>query len=68
MILYSIVPPEQVFPSPPPEYAVRRVHNSYIQGIEQGGEFTVSRLISTDPAMYLDPRYRPGSVLKRPGG
>ena len=29
------------------------------------GVFTISRLISTDPKMYLDPRYAPGGRIAK---
>lgn len=61
MILYTIVPPQQVFYEPAKaEYEYRQVHNSYVQGVRIDGKFSISRLISTDPSMYLDPRYAPG--------
>ncbi len=64
MILHSIVPLEQIFPSDGGlEYSYRKAHNSYIQGVKSAGRFTVSRLISTDPRLYLDPHYTPGAQM-----
>lgn len=61
MILHTIIPPEQIFPGDnSAAYEYRELHNSYIQGVTIGGKFTISRLISTDPKLYLDPRYAPG--------
>lgn len=41
-----------------------RCPGGLVQGVlgEQG--LTVARLVSTDPAMYLDPRYQPGAVYR----
>ncbi|WP_303790606.1 YlzJ-like family protein [Anaerotruncus colihominis] len=61
MILHTIIPPEQIFPGDAPQGSeCRRMHNNFIQGVNMNGIFTVSRLISTDPKLYLDPRYAPG--------
>lgn len=60
MILHSIVPPEQIFAGTDLHYEYKPLHGGYVQGVEQNGHFTISRLISTNPHMYLDPRYAPG--------
>ena len=58
MILHSIVSPSDIFcntgsPLPHPEY--RAVDGGIVE-LEAG---RIRRLISTDPAMYLDKRYMP---------
>ncbi len=64
MILHSIIPPEQIFPDDGElEYSYQKAHNSYIQRVKSAGKFTVFRLISTDPRLYLDPRYAPGAQI-----
>lgn len=64
MFLHTIVPPEQIFPANGGEaYEYQNLHNSIVQGVRENGGFTVRRLISTDPAMYLDPRFAPGGRL-----
>lgn len=63
MILHSIIPPEAIFPDEPTEFETRQMRSGFIQGVNINGKFTVSRLISTDPSLYLDPRYAPGSTL-----
>lgn len=64
MVLYTIIPPEQIFDAPQDAaYRVRSLHNSYIEGTAVGEAFCVSRLITTDPKLYLDPRFSPGSML-----
>ena len=67
MILHTIIPPEQIFPGDAPRGGeCRRMHNNFIQGVNMNGVFTISRLISTDPKMYLNPRYAPwGRIAKQ---
>ena len=65
MILHTIIPLEQVFSQPMNvTYEYRPMHNGYLQGIHSDGVFTVSRVISTNPRDYLDPRFAPGSTLR----
>ena len=40
------------------------IEGGIAEGRETGRGFVMTRLISTDPRMYLDRRYQPGSVLK----
>lgn len=64
MVLHTIVPPEQIFGTAENmQYEYKRVKNSLVQGVAQEGRFMVERLISTDPSLYLDPRYAPGGHL-----
>ena len=66
MILHTIIPPEQIFPGDAPRGGeCRRMHNNFIQGVNMNGVFTISRLISTDPKMYLNPRYAPGRRIAK---
>ena len=66
MILHTIIPPEQIFLGDAPRGGeCRRMHNNFIQGVNMNGVFTISRLISTDPKMYLDPRYAPGGRIAK---
>lgn len=68
MILHTNQPLDQILWQPNTSvYEYRQLHNSYIEGVQNGGEFTVSRLISTDPHMYLDSRFAPGRTLGDPG-
>lgn len=65
MILHSIIPPEAVMSVDEPiEYETRKMPSGYVQGVNTNGKFTVCRLISTDPSLYLDPKYAPGSILE----
>ncbi len=65
MLLHTIQPLSLVFYRPEGQsYTYRQMHNGYLQGIQnRDGSFTLSRLISTDPGLYLDPRYFPGAVV-----
>lgn len=64
MVLYTVVPPEQIFAAAEnTQYEYRRVNGSLVQGVAREGRFTVERLISTDPSMYLNPRYSPGGHI-----
>lgn len=64
MILHTIGCIDQIMQQPDSlEYGYRQSHNSYIQGVNLDGKFTISRLISTDPKLYLDARYAPGQQL-----
>lgn len=64
MFLHTIVPPEQIFAAENNlQYEYKRVNNSLVQGVARDGRFMVERLISTDPSMYLNPRYSPGGRL-----
>ncbi|GGE25001.1 hypothetical protein GCM10011571_28960 [Marinithermofilum abyssi] len=67
MIHYSVVPADMVFYDPTlpqPEY-----REAVVEGVpmlvEQVGlhDTRIVRLLSMDPAHYLDPRFQPGSRL-----
>ncbi|RSD27968.1 YlzJ-like family protein [Mesobacillus subterraneus] len=67
MILYTMMPQEQVFP-PTQEEAVNQVMLSY-NGIPIMAEWTdsheyrVVRVMSTDPNHYMDPICMPGAKI-----
>ncbi len=64
MILYSIVPPEQVFRQEPARPEIREIDGGFVEGVRGETGFTVSRLCATELRMYLDDRYAPGAVIK----
>lgn len=66
MILYTIAPYELVFPRDPAEEVgqVSPVNGGLVATRHCGGQCVVDRLISTDPRLYLDGRYAPGSPWK----
>ena len=45
-------------------YEYQELHNSYIQGVNIDGKFTVSRLISTDPSSTSTPVRAGGPTVK----
>ena len=61
MFLYTVLTAEQIFPAPPPVCTTREVEGDFVEYREVNGERQVSRLISTDPKKYLDPRYEIGA-------
>ncbi|SFC08399.1 YlzJ-like protein [Bacillus sp. OV322] len=67
MTLYTILPPEQVFPHA--AEAFHNIHNYSYDGIpilieqQSPTSFRVQRIISTDPAHYLVHAIQPGSYL-----
>lgn len=66
MSFQSILPPEALQPEqtlPPVE--VQSCPYGKLEGYrDQKGKFVVSRILSTDPAAYLDSRYQPGSTTR----
>lgn len=63
MILYSIEPLDLIFP--PKEHAREflEFEGGTLEGYRENGHFTVTSLISTDPALFLDERFSPGTSL-----
>ncbi|EGK13737.1 YlzJ-like family protein [Kroppenstedtia eburnea] len=65
MIYYSVIPVEVALQDPAqPEPEIREVlvdGVSMMVELDGPGEGRILRLLSTDPAHYLDPRYQPGS-------
>ena len=55
MVIHSIIDPLEIMER-------KRDPSGLIQGIAGENGLTVTRLVSTDPAMYLDPRYQPGAA------
>ena len=65
MSFHSIVPPESLLPTE--EVTPTQCHSckyGFIEGrSDEGGMFGVSRMMSTDPAAYLDPMFTPGAMI-----
>lgn len=67
MTIYTVVPEEQVFAEAPP--SLSQVFEVQYQGVPlqvnyQGGRaFRVDRILSTDPADYLNQSVQPGVFL-----
>ena len=69
MVLYTIVPPEQIFlpgadgPDTAPTELVCR-GGAWYEGTRCQGGYRIRRILSTDPADYLDARRAPGQLLE----
>lgn len=66
MLLYTIMPLEAIFPPGEPQTEFRQIKGGYVELNRNDGELQVSRLISTDPSLYLHgpqpgDKYHPGS-------
>lgn len=69
MILYTIVPLEVVFGKQQQNTDFRRFEMDYLGRrveviVDESGRYRISRVISTSPNAYLDPRLQPGMVIK----
>lgn len=63
-VLHTIVPLEQIFPGEPPQTELMALGNSFVEGVRQKDGVQITRLISTDPKMYLDKRYQIGQNVR----
>lgn len=63
-MIHSILPPEAYLQSEPPKLCCMRCTHGFVFGSrDEEGHFILSRLISTDPSAYLDPRFCPGARI-----
>ncbi|MBP1581242.1 MAG: hypothetical protein J6A26_02430 [Oscillospiraceae bacterium] len=58
MMLDALLPPQE-----PPSCSLQPLGNGWVEGVEQNGQMTVRRIISTNPADYLKPEYMPGQLF-----
>ncbi|HPD88283.1 MAG TPA: YlzJ-like family protein [Oscillospiraceae bacterium] len=63
MILYSAEPLDCIFPPEEHEREFLEFEGGTLEGYRENGHFTVTGLISTDPALFLDEKFRPGATL-----
>jgi hypothetical protein len=64
MLLHSIVPFDMIFGSTDNQSTeLKKVKGGYIELTNINGENHVSRIISTDPKMYLSKKYKLGEKL-----
>lgn len=64
MLIHSIVSPDVLLSVP--ESPIRSLlpwGSGWLEGYEQNGQFYIQRIISTNPADYLDPKLTPGQIL-----
>ena len=65
MPIHSILPPEAYEEASPPPATVCRACRWGFADCQPlpGGGWRIQRIISTDPAAYLDPEFQPGAVV-----
>ncbi len=65
-MLYTIVDLDEVLASDLscPAFETVRLGSKFFEGVQDQNGFVISRMISTDPADYLNASYFPGSRLK----
>lgn len=67
MIIHSVTPAWYLMEQPAaPTMEAVGFDGGYLEGVRQGGDLLISRVISTDPAVYLKPEYAPGSTYTLP--
>lgn len=64
MILWTPEPVDRIFPSPQPEKSIMEINGGLIEGEKTPGGFKISRLISTEPGLFLKEEYAPGAIKK----
>lgn len=63
MILYSVEPLDRIFPAREHEREFLEFEGGTLEGYRENGHFTVTSLISTDPGLFLDEKFKPGATL-----
>ncbi|MCM3713253.1 YlzJ-like family protein [Alkalihalobacillus oceani] len=68
MILYTMVPPEFIFPEEEQSYTSQQVipceAGQLIVERLNASEYRIVRLLSGDPMHYLNEKYTPGTVIQ----
>lgn len=64
MVIHSIIDPLEMLERTEDPSVWRQVPGGFLQGMQGENGLTVTRLVSTDPALYLNPRYQPGAVYQ----
>ncbi len=69
-MLYTIVPPEFVWQDQDkiakPQELIYRGQKVLAEPLSQPGEFKLVRLLSSDPALFLDSAFQPGTIIRFP--
>ncbi len=63
-VIHSIVPADQIFPAEPPRIELVNLNGSFLEGTRGKDGIQITRVISTDPAMYLNEKYAPGQSYR----
>jgi hypothetical protein len=65
MLLHSIVPFDMIFGDTENQNTeLKQVKGGYVELTKTNGKMQVSRVISTDPKMYLSKKYKLGETFK----
>ena len=63
MIIHSVAPHAWLLPqSTLPPSSCKNIQGGLLEGYETPQGFSICRVISTDPQVYLNPRYAPGQL------
>lgn len=64
MILYTIVDLQEVFAQPREDLQTefQPIGHGYLETVREENGHRITRIISTDPADYLNPGYAPGQL------
>lgn len=69
-MLYTIVPPEAVWHNSDkivaPRELVYQGQKVLAEPLPEPGEFKLVRLLSSDPAMFLNSAFQPGTIIRYP--
>ncbi|MDV2685487.1 YlzJ-like family protein [Alkalihalophilus lindianensis] len=68
MILYTMMPHDQIFPQDESVYATQQVVNcadgQLIVEQVNASQYKIVRLMSSNPMSYLNPGYSPGTIIQ----
>ncbi|MCI9405752.1 MAG: hypothetical protein HFK04_02360 [Oscillospiraceae bacterium] len=62
MLIHSIIDPLEMMEKTEDASVWQQVPGGFLQGVQGRNGLAVTRLVSTDPALYLNPQYQPGAI------
>ena len=69
-MLYTIVPPEVIWQNSDkitaPQALIYRGQKVLAEPLPQPGEFKLMQLLSSDPALFLNSAFQPGTIIRFP--
>ena len=69
-MLYTIVPPEVIWQGSDkivsPQELIYQGQRVLVEPLPEPGEFKLVRLLSSDPALFLDSAFQPGTIIRFP--
>ncbi len=68
MLIHSIMAHDVIFPAEPVQSCCMQLDNRWLEGTVTAEGLKLSRLISTDPADYLQAQWQPGQCIDRRQG